>query len=316
MKTDTAPGVHFSNLQDIIVRNIHSARLSVVAVQCWFTNPEIFNSLVNALKRKVRITVVLDYNTINFNSNGLDFRLLEREGATILVFTGDGLLHHKFAVIDSQVVITGSYNWTRSRLSDNLLVITDTHVARQFTDGSAHIESQCHQLKAVANRIPREITFKEMIRPASVTTEEIRLNIVAGSRAWVVSPGKSTVWEKWLSGQFHELAMKRNMFKEGVLLSRSAAYNARRYADRIKDGDILIAVDKNQYLLGIGVCTPGIPDSERADIPLKKSVRWIESRPFPVRIRPGKFKLFRGSVLELASKLELPVDNQTRNPYL
>lgn len=315
METDT-PQVYFSNLQDCVVRNINNARLSVVAVQCWFTNPEIFNSLVKALKRKVRISVALDYNTINFNSNGLDFRLLEREGATILVFTGDGLLHHKFAVIDSQVVISGSYNWTRSRLSDNLLVINDTHIARQFTDGSAHIKSQCHPLKVVANRIPREITFKEMIRPVSVTTEEIRLNIVAGSRAWVVSPGKSTVWEKWLSGQFHELAMKRSMFKEGVLLSRSAAYNARRYTFQLMDGDILIAVDKNQYLLGMGVCTSGKPDGVIADMTLKKWVRWLESRPFPVKIRPGKFKLFRGSVLELVSKLELTVDNQTRKPYL
>jgi hypothetical protein len=67
---------------------------------------------------------------------------------------------------------------------------------------------------------------------------------------------------------------------------------------------------------GVGVYTPGITDSERADIPLKKSVRWIESRPFPVKIRPGKFKLFRGSVLELVSKIELPVDNQIRKPYL
>lgn len=315
MKTET-PRVYFSNLQDCIVRNINNARLSVVAAQCWFTNQEIFNSLISALKRKVHITVVLDYNTINFNSVGLDFRSLEKQGSTVLVFTGDGLLHHKFAVIDSQVVITGSYNWTRSRLSDNLLVMTDTYIARQFTDGFAHIESQCHPLKAVANRIPREITFKEMIRPVSVTTEEIRLNIISGSRAWVVSPGKITVWEKWLSGQFHELTMKRNMFTEGGLFSRSAARYMWRYAVRIKDGDILIAVDNNQYLLGVGVYTPGISDSERADIPLKKSVRWLESRPFQVNIRPGKLKLFRGSVLELLSKLELPVDNQTRKPYL
>lgn len=316
MKTDTAPQVYFSNLQDCIVRNINNARYSVVAAQCWFTNPEIFNCLFDALKRKVRITVALDYNTINFSTIGLDFRSLEKEGARVLVFTGEGLLHHKFAIVDAQVVITGSYNWTRSQISDNLLVVTDTHIAQQFTDGFMNIESQCHMLHSLTNCVPREITFREMIRPASVTAEEIRRNIVAGYRAWVVSPGNITVWEKWLSGQFHELAMKKNMFTEGVLLSRSAARNAWRYAVRIRDGDILIAVDKNQCLLGIGVCTPGIPDSERADIPLKKSVRWIESRPFQVTIRPGKLKLFRGSVLELVSKIELPVDNQTRKPYL
>ena len=316
MKTDTAPRVYFSNLQDIIVRNINNARFSVVAAQCWFTNPEIFNSLYKALERKVRISVALDYNTINFSTIGLDFRLLEKEGARVLVFTGEGLLHHKFAIIDAQVVITGSYNWTRSQLSDNILVTDDKQIARQFTDGFMKIESQCHMLHSVTNCVPREITFREMIRPASVTTEEIRRNIVAGHRAWVVSPGNIAVWEKWFSGQFHELGTKRNISTECIQPSRSAAHNARRYTFRLKDGDILIAVDKNQCLLGIGVCTPGIPDSERADISPKKSVRWLESRPFQVNIRPGKLKLFRGSVLELVSKIGLPVDNQTRKPYL
>jgi len=134
-------------------------------------------------------------------------------------------------------------------------------------------------------------------------------------RGWyspVISPDVKNV----LAGQFRELGMKRNMFTDGVLSSRSAARTAWRYAVLIKDGDMLIAVDKNQCLLGIGVCTPGIPDSERADIPLKKSVRWLESRSFHVNIRPGKLKLFRGSVLELVSKIGLPVDNQTRKPYL
>ena len=45
--------------------------------------------------------------------------------------------HHKFAVIDSERVVTGSYNWTRSAAEhneENILVTHDPRVARRFQE--------------------------------------------------------------------------------------------------------------------------------------------------------------------------------------
>jgi len=49
---------------------------------------------------------------------------------------GPGLMHNKFAVIDDQVVLTGSFNWTitaERKNAENLLVITDPDLAQKYT---------------------------------------------------------------------------------------------------------------------------------------------------------------------------------------
>ena len=46
-----------------------------------------------------------------------------------------GLFHHKFAIIDSQLVISGSMNWTRQAAIgnyENVLLIKDKNTAREF----------------------------------------------------------------------------------------------------------------------------------------------------------------------------------------
>jgi phosphatidylserine/phosphatidylglycerophosphate/cardiolipin synthase-like enzyme len=46
-----------------------------------------------------------------------------------------GLLHHKVIIIDEQIVITGSYNFTNSaetRNDENLIVLYDPFFASQF----------------------------------------------------------------------------------------------------------------------------------------------------------------------------------------
>ena len=58
-----------------------------------------------------------------------------RQGGIPRLPRGDKL-HHKFAVIDNDTVITGSFNWSPSaahRNDETLLVITSKPLAAQFT---------------------------------------------------------------------------------------------------------------------------------------------------------------------------------------
>ncbi len=45
-------------------------------------------------------------------------------------------MHHKFAIIDYQTVITGSYNWTKQarRNEENIVVIRDIDQAEAFVE--------------------------------------------------------------------------------------------------------------------------------------------------------------------------------------
>jgi len=44
-------------------------------------------------------------------------------------------MHHKFCIIDKTILITGSYNWTRSaaeRNQENILVTTEEEVTKSY----------------------------------------------------------------------------------------------------------------------------------------------------------------------------------------
>jgi phosphatidylserine/phosphatidylglycerophosphate/cardiolipin synthase-like enzyme len=54
-------------------------------------------------------------------------------------------MHHKFMVIDGEIVVTGSYNWSAAaeeRNDENLVVIRDRGVAEAFEREFERIWSQ------------------------------------------------------------------------------------------------------------------------------------------------------------------------------
>ncbi|KAJ8318460.1 hypothetical protein KUTeg_003551 [Tegillarca granosa] len=44
-------------------------------------------------------------------------------------------MHHKFVVIDNEILINGSFNWTRQAITgnqENLVVMNDPEIVQQF----------------------------------------------------------------------------------------------------------------------------------------------------------------------------------------
>lgn len=62
-------------------------------------------------------------------------RYLANHGIPVRYSSNPYIMHNKFCVIDNEVVITGSYNWTASaggRNNESLLIIYDTKVAQEY----------------------------------------------------------------------------------------------------------------------------------------------------------------------------------------
>ncbi len=119
-----------------ILREIESAKKELLVAVYAFTNDDLSNALVQAKKRGVAVQVVVDreFDLANQNSKGKFFDaqkipLRRISGNKPKIAEKDaGLMHQKFAVIDSRIVFTGSYNWTYSADSlndENLLLFRD-----------------------------------------------------------------------------------------------------------------------------------------------------------------------------------------------
>ena len=159
--------VYFANIQSQVISHINSSKTTMRAAIAWFTDDSIYRAVVAAVQRGVKVEIILLADDINRNS-GLDFRGLERVGASIYWYdaTVAGLMHHKFCVIDSQICLTGSYNWTsRAAYSnlENLTVIIDSGTAREFTKEFLYLREELGYNPEVSLMQSSEVSTKEVI---------------------------------------------------------------------------------------------------------------------------------------------------------
>jgi phosphatidylserine/phosphatidylglycerophosphate/cardiolipin synthase-like enzyme len=104
-----------------IESEIAQARKEILVAMYTFTSRDFALALSNAKQRGVLVKVLLDLEADQKNgfSQG---EFLRRNGIDVQRLTGRvregtesrGIMHHKFAVIDRSILITGSYNWSQA----------------------------------------------------------------------------------------------------------------------------------------------------------------------------------------------------------
>ncbi|NUO48474.1 MAG: endonuclease [Polyangiaceae bacterium] len=119
---------HFSpgdECLDAIRLQLSRARASVDVCVFTITDDRIAEAVIAAHRRGVRVRVVTD-NDKAFDE-GSDIRRLEAAGIEVREDRTEFHMHHKFAIFDQRVLLTGSYNWTRgaARFNEENVIITD-----------------------------------------------------------------------------------------------------------------------------------------------------------------------------------------------
>lgn len=122
---------HFKNIQQVIIDHLQDAQHEILVAVAWFTDREIFEVLCQKAQSGVHVSVALLGDDINQAPGALNFhRLRNLNGkVTFLPSGSDGspMMHHKFCVLDTTTVITGSYNWSKKAQSndENITVVSD-----------------------------------------------------------------------------------------------------------------------------------------------------------------------------------------------
>ena len=117
---------------DRVIYWIDRANSSINVLIYSFTLDAIGDAIVRAKTRGVQVKVVFEKEQINTYS---EYQKLKSAGVQVANDTNPDLLHDKIAVIDGGVVLTGSFNWSRSadeKNNDNLLVIFNQDLAGKY----------------------------------------------------------------------------------------------------------------------------------------------------------------------------------------
>lgn len=124
-----------------VLAEIGRARRSIRFMAFSFTSDEIASAMVDRRRAGLSVQGVMERQ--NVEGTGAVFQQLADGGVDVLEDGNCYILHHKVIIIDEQIVITGSYNFTNSaeRSNDeNLVIIADKELAAQYLAEFARIQ--------------------------------------------------------------------------------------------------------------------------------------------------------------------------------
>ncbi len=121
------------NCTDAITRELNKAKNSVLVQAYSFTSVPIAEALVKAHGKGVKVEVILDKGHKAEKKSSVPF--LSDRGVQVRIDATRGIAHNKVMIIDGEIVITGSFNFTKNaeeKNAENLLIIHDKKLAEKY----------------------------------------------------------------------------------------------------------------------------------------------------------------------------------------
>jgi phosphatidylserine/phosphatidylglycerophosphate/cardiolipin synthase-like enzyme len=126
------------SVAEVIERLAQAASTSIYAALYRLNHPRLARLLEDAFRRGVEVCLVLDHLKYDetratrelLSNSRIPFRLLHgRQGPR-------SKMHHKFAILDGRIVLTGSYNWTLESEEQNfedLVILRDPQLVANYS---------------------------------------------------------------------------------------------------------------------------------------------------------------------------------------
>lgn len=122
-----------NDVEDVIVGRLKKAKSSIYFMAFSFTSKRIAEAMI---KRKTAgVAVAGIFEKKGSKTPYSQFVRMRTEGMDVRTVRGSGVMHNKVIVIDDEIVITGSYNFTANasrRNDENILIIQDKDLAAKY----------------------------------------------------------------------------------------------------------------------------------------------------------------------------------------
>jgi phosphatidylserine/phosphatidylglycerophosphate/cardiolipin synthase-like enzyme len=129
-----------------LVRLLGGAQESVWVLAFSFTSDDLANALIERLEAGVDVLGVMEEAQVTSNK-GTDFYRLRSAGANLRMDGNPRNMHHKILIVDDQIVVFGSYNYSyyaESQNDENLIIVYDERFTAPFIDEFKQIYTQAN----------------------------------------------------------------------------------------------------------------------------------------------------------------------------
>ena len=123
---------YFNGIADKIIKDLDNARVSIYVCVAWFTNQIIADKLVEKYNQGIDVKVIY-YNDHTNSKFGVN---IDKIPFKAVRGSRGGTMHNKYCIIDNQIVITGSYNWSENaekKNDENAAVMYDYDRASDYS---------------------------------------------------------------------------------------------------------------------------------------------------------------------------------------
>ena len=118
-----------------LIKQIDGAKKSIKVMAYGFTATNLAEALVRAKRRGIDVTLIQDEKSAQNNRETLP--ILLAAGIEVRSDGKHAIQHNKVMLIDDDIVITGSYNFTKSaekRNAENIMIVRSTYAAKRYAD--------------------------------------------------------------------------------------------------------------------------------------------------------------------------------------
>ena len=125
---------------DAIVKILTKAKSEILVQAYSFTSTKIAKAMIDAHKRNVPIEIILDKSNVSKKYSAADF--MSHAGIPTYIDSQHAIAHNKIMIIDNEIVITGSFNFTKAaenNNAENLMIISSKDLAKFYKENwSSH----------------------------------------------------------------------------------------------------------------------------------------------------------------------------------
>jgi len=129
------PFLHEETAYQRLIDLLRSAQVSLDVCVFCITCADLVSVLIDRQRYgNVAVRVITDSEQLRIT--GSQIGKLRNEGVRVRHDNSSYLMHHKFAIIDGETVLNGSFNWTRTAITgnhENLVVSKEEYLVRAFT---------------------------------------------------------------------------------------------------------------------------------------------------------------------------------------
>ena len=109
---------------------LESAERSIDVCMFVLSCAVLLDALIDAHRKGIKVRIICD----NMKISGSAYKITDA-GLDVRVDNSPAMMHHKFMIIDQEVLLTGSYNWTASGAAynrENVFITDEQHVVEQY----------------------------------------------------------------------------------------------------------------------------------------------------------------------------------------